>query len=97
MLHDTVLTVFPPQDVQRQLSSLAPEKQKLTEKLRDLTHTNTSCENSHDFALKGWMDRLIDGWTGCTNGLISASPSLNASRGWMKKICMQGQVDSWRN
>ncbi|XP_027026900.2 intersectin-2a isoform X3 [Tachysurus fulvidraco] len=31
------------EDVQRQLSSLAPEKQRLTEKLRDLTQTNASC------------------------------------------------------
>ncbi|KAF7694482.1 intersectin-2a isoform X2 [Silurus meridionalis] len=31
------------EDVQRQLSSLAPEKQKLSEKLRNLTQTNTSC------------------------------------------------------
>ncbi|KAK3506610.1 hypothetical protein QTP70_011057 [Hemibagrus guttatus] len=32
------------EDVQRQLSNLAPEKQRLTEKLRDLTQTNDSCE-----------------------------------------------------
>ncbi|KAB5517083.1 hypothetical protein PHYPO_G00185360 [Pangasianodon hypophthalmus] len=36
------------EDVQRQLSSLAPEKKRLTEKLRDLTQTNSICAGVND-------------------------------------------------
>ncbi|XP_060769787.1 intersectin-2a [Neoarius graeffei] len=36
------------EDIQRQLSSLAPEKQRLAEKLRNLTQTNTICAGVND-------------------------------------------------
>ncbi|XP_062857887.1 intersectin-2a [Trichomycterus rosablanca] len=36
------------EDVQRQLSNLGPEKQRLTDRLRDLTQTNTNCEGLND-------------------------------------------------